>query len=1028
VHRCALFAGRFALLFLFWAGALAAIVPAQSIPPGTEQLRSGFLNPPTEAKARCYWWWLNGNTTAATITRDLEGMKAKGIAGAILVDADGSGQQGNVEVAEGPAMGSPEWLKLMVHALAEAKRLNLEISLSVASRWDVGILGGQTVTPEDAIKQLTWSRMQVAGGGERTVHIAAPLAFNGFYRPIAVLAYPLHHGAPLPGRQGSDRAAIPDLFFKTATFETGFSVPHEEKTLRTRASLPGEEDARMDEVVDLTAQMNAQGELRWKFPEGKWEVLAVGYTNTPKKLTDFGLRPHGLPLDPMSPVAFDHYWQQAVMPLLDAAKPYIGSSLRYLVSDSWESGGTNWTASFRDEFRRRRGYDPVPYLPIVSGRILGNREVSDHFLFDLRRTVADLITENCYDRFAEHAAQLGLGTHAESGGPHGAPIDALATFRKASFPQTEYWADSGWHRVADEERYFVKEAASAAHIYGKAFVAAEGPTSMHRNAWSEALASNVQPAIDRAYTEGLNRLFWHEFTSSPEKYGKPGQEYFAGTHLNPNVTWWPQAEPFLLSANRAQFLLQQGQPVSDLLYFYGNQVPGFVRVKNDDPARVLPGYDYDVTSEDALLSRMSRDGAGLLTPEGVRYRALALPANGKLSMDALKWVEKFVAEGGTVIGAKPSAPLGIVAAEALADYKRTTDAIWAGCTAASQKAAYGKGTIVCSSNAHSGLAALGVLPDFTYQTATADPRPVEDPVLDFVHRTASGAEVYFVRNTRASAVQATLTFRVEGRMPELWSPEEGSMAPVQLYRTTGDHRTEVPLSFPAYGSVFVVFAQPAGKHLTGLERDGVAVSPSIRQGSELFYSATGIQATVEGSYVATDSTAMQHTIKVAPDAAAARTNAWTLSFPSGWGAPSSVPVKSFHSWSESAQPGVRYFSGTATYRSQIKVATVPGELWLRLGDVREIATVRVNGKSAGTIWRAPYAVRIDALVTPGDNTVEIEVANLWPNRLIGDLQPGVTKRYTRTNNRAYRANSPLLPSGILAPVTVAPAVTLDWSK
>ena len=995
-----------------------------------QALHAGFLEPPQAAHARCYWWWLRGNTTAAAITRDLEAMKAKGIAGAILVDADGSGEQGNREVAEGPAIGSPAWNALYVHALAEAKRLGLEISLNVTSRWDVGIIGGQSVTPEDALKQLTFVRVAVNGGAERTVHLPQPAVINGFYRPVAVLAYPLHHGAALPGHEGSARVAIPDLLVKSATAETGFSMPREERVFHYRPSVAGEEDARVDEVVDVSTKVNAAGDLAWQFPEGKWEVLVVGCTDTPKKLLDTAERVRGLALDALSAEAFDHYWQQAVQPLLDAGKPYLGTSLRYLVTDSWEAGGANWTGNFRAEFRKRRGYDPIAYLPIVSGRILTSRDTSESFLFDLRRTVADLITENYYDRFAEHAARFGLGTHPESGGPHGAPIDALETFRSAAFPQTEYWVDSGWHRVSDDERFFVKEASSAAHIYGKPLVAAEGPTSMSRAAWSEALASNVQPTIDRAFTEGLNRLFWHEFTSSPEEAGKPGQEYFAGTHLNPNVTWWPQAAPFLRAINRAQYLLQQGQPVSDLLYFYGNQVPDFVRVKNDDPAHLLPGYDYDVTGEDALLKRMHLEHGDLVTPEGIRYRALALPSSGRISGEALNWVEQFVGAGGTVIGAKPTAPLGLTVPDALARYQGMAGAVWAGCTPGVVKANYGQGTVVCTGNAHAAFAALNIVPDFTYQPSTTDPHPVQNPLFDFVHRTASGAEIYFVRNTQPHAIEATLTFRVEGRTPELWSADDGSVVPVALYRATADHRTEIPLTFPAYGSIFVVFAQPAGQHLTTLERAGVTIYPAIHQGAEVFSSADGIAATVAGSYTATDSTGRRSAFTVASAHNSGHTAPWTLSFPSGWGAPASVAVKNFQSWTESTDPGVRYFSGTATYRTTLKLsaASLPSQLWLNLGEVREIATVRINGSQAGTVWRAPYAVRIDPLLHAGDNTVEIDVANLWPNRLIGDAQPGVTKRYTQTNNRAYRANSPLLPSGILRPVVVEPATRLDWNR
>jgi hypothetical protein len=757
-----------------------------------------------------------------------------------------------------------------------------------------------------------------------------------------------------------------------------------------------------------------------------------GYTDSAKHLTDTAGPELGLPLDALSAEAFDHYWHDAVTPLLDAAKPYIGTSLRYLVIDSWEAGGANWTAGFREEFQRRRGYDPAPYLPIVAGRILTSRDVSNRFLFDLRRTVADLIAENCYDRFAEHARKLGLGTHPEAGGPHGAPIDALENFRDSSFPQTEFWVESGTHRAAESERFFVKEASSAAHIYGKTFVAAEGPTSMKPAAWSESLGGDVQPAFDYALTEGLNRLFWHEFTSSPAESGVPGQEYFAGTHLNPNVTWWPQAGHFLQAFNRAQFLLQQGRPVSDLLYFYGDQVPGLVHLKSDDPAHLLPGYDYDEVNEDALLHRIQFQGSGLRTPEGIEYRALALPESGRISYPVLQWVERFVGQGGLVIGPKPAGPLGLIPPEQQANYARITAAVWAGCNHDAIKAYYGSGTIYCAPSARPALEAEGIAPDFSYRSDGESANAAGQPSFEYVHRRTAGAEIYFVRNTQQQEVHATLSFRVAGLVPELWAPDDGVTVPAPVYRVTKDGQTEVPLSFPAMGSVFLIFERPAAPHLVDLEKDGSSVFPSIRQGEGVFSSgAQGFVATTTGTYVVADSTGAKHAFTVAAsDLTAPAAATWTLSFPPGWGAPRQISLDRFQSWTESPDPGIRFFSGTAVYRSVLHIpsgfANARRQLWLELGSVREIATVVVNGREADTLWRQPFAARIDNLVHPGGNTVEIKVSNLWPNRLIGDLQPSAAQKFTHTNVRAYTKDSPLLPSGILGPVTLVVGSVLTW--
>ena len=451
---------------------------------GVAALRKGFEMPPAQARLRCYWWWLNGNTTAETITSNLEAMAAKGYGGVLLVDADGSNQEGNRQVAAGPEFGSPAWVKLYVHALKEAKRLGLEISLNITSGWN---LGGPGVKPEDGSKILTWTRQTAVAGPEQV--LKAPDAKNGFYRQIAVLAYPLQHGEALPGK-GSSRAAIQGLRFKTAAAETGFSM-EDLHLLSDVPAVAGEQDTELSQVVDVSDKSGVDGLLRWSPPVGMgtWEILRIGYTDSGVKVSTASGPWQGLAIDYMDHEAFDRYWNSVVEPLMAVSKPYLGKSLKYLVSDSWELGGTNWTWRFREEFKARRGYDPVPYLPVVAGRIVGSRELSDKFLADLRRTVGDLIVAEHYDVFAAHAKAYGLGIHPESGGPHGAPLDALETWRSAAFPQSEYWAENP-HRPTDPQRFFTKEAASAANIYGKPFVAQEGMTSMGPH-WSESLGKDL---------------------------------------------------------------------------------------------------------------------------------------------------------------------------------------------------------------------------------------------------------------------------------------------------------------------------------------------------------------------------------------------------------------------------------------------------------------------------------------------------------------------------------------------------------
>ena len=977
---------------------LLCVLPARA----QDDLVRGFQNPPATARLRCYWWWLNGHTDAATITHDLEQMAAMGYGGAILVDANGANQNGNDDVLAGPEFGSPAWTALYVHALKEAHRLGLEITLNITSGWN---LGGPSVQPQDASKLLTWSRDIVAPGQAAPAQLSTPPVTNGFYRRIAVLAYPLHQGAALAGAPGSKRSALRGLRYKSAAAELpNFSMPDADWLLTTQTPNVVDADTDLPQVIDITNDLDTQGHLHWSPPAHSntpWEILTLGYTDSDARVSTSSGAWQGLAIDYLDPRAFDLYWNTTVQPLLTAARPYVGSSLKYVATDSWELGGTNWTRAFRAEFIRRRGYDPVPWLPVVAGRIVNSRERSTLFLADLRRTVADLINTH-YDRMAARARLYGLGIQCESGGPHGAPLDALETFRSSSIPQTEYWAMSKQHRKADSERYFVKESASAAHIYGRPFSAAEGMTSIG-NHWSESIGMNLRPSFDQALTEGMNRLVWHEFTSSPSQLGLPGQEYFAGTHLNPNVTWWHVATPFFQYLNRSQFLMQQGLPVSDVLYYYGDNVPNFVRLKRDDPAKVLPGYDYDVTDTEALLQRLTFPGGILQTPEGIRYRALALPASRILPLTVLRWMQRYAEAGGTLIGQRPIRSQGIVSVSDDAQFQQLTNRMWTPCEAsATQHVALGKGSLYCTTTAHEALMQMALPPDFEER----HPAPL---TLDYIHRTTPTAEIYFVRNTLPTAVKTVAVLRIASAQPTFFHADTGLTEDTVRFTPTNDGRTSIPLTLGPYDSVFVVLRHTtAPRYLTAVTRDGQPVPD--------------LTANLPGTYQFTLSDGTNTTSRIAASQTLALTGPWTLSFPTGWGAPPQLQLSQLTSWTTSTDTGVRYFSGSATYHLTLQLtsaqATAFAHSTLDLGEVHEVAAVRINGISAGTLWKSPYRVTTAALLHEGENRIDIEVTNLWPNRIIGDAQPDVTHHYTWTNIRAYTKDSPLLPSGLLGPVNL----------
>ena len=935
-------------------------------------------------------------------------MRSKGFAGVLLVDANGSDQNGNENVAPGPEFGSPAWVRLYLHALKVAASLHMEVTLNITSGWN---LGGPDVTPAQASKLLTWSRTEVKVDGFKGV-LPMPPVKNGFYRQIAVLAYPLHHGTALPGRNGDGRSPIRSLREKSAAAETGMSMPASERLLVDAPEVAGEEDTRLSEIIDLSGQTDASGRLSWTPPgegaSGAWEILRIGYTDSDARVSTSSGAWQGLAIDYLDRGAFDTYWSKSVAPLLQAARPYLGSTLVNLATDSWEVGGTNWTERFRDEFRRRRGYDPLPYLPIVAGRIVQDRATSDQFLNDLRRTVGDLITDH-YDHFAECAHEYGLGVQAESGGPHGAPLDALETFRSSAIPQTEYWAPSREHRSTDEDRFFTKEAASAADIYGKPFAAEEGMTSLGPQ-WSESLATDLKPAFDRAVTEGMTRLVWHEFTSSPVSTGLPGNEYFAGTHVDDKITWWQQSSAFFAYLNRTQFLVQQGYSVDDVLYFYGDEVPNFVRLKLDDPAHVLPGYDYDVTDEDALLHSLSIRHGAIFSPAGNRYRILVMPDSRRLSLASLERIAEYVRQGGVVVGLAPVSLTGNVSNADSEKFAALTREMWGTCP--EQARSYGAGQVFCTANTRSVLAQLQVKPDFSESTSQ----------LDYAHRRRGNTDIYFVRNRGINPVETMAQFRVSGRTPEFWNAVDGTVVPQALYRMQ-DGVTDVPIHLGPYGSVFVVFPKPSGRQIAQATKDGrPAALLKVSASSDSSWSLPGASA---GTYRLRFADGLETTVAV-PETKIVDLPAseWTIAFQPGRGAPTQAqPLRAFTSWTESPDPGIRYFSGTAHYSTSVDLTSVnlgdvKGRVLLKLADVHEICTVRINGKDAGTIWAMPYELDVTEELKSGKNFIQLDVTNLWPNRIIGDAQPGNQHQYTHTNIRKYTKDSPLLLSGIIGPVVL----------
>jgi hypothetical protein len=936
-------------------------------------LATGFASPPNGARIRAYWWWLNGNVTSNAITRDLEEMKAKGWGGALICDAGGADQRGNDQVRHGPTFLTPEWRALYRHTLHEAGRLGLEMSLNIQSGWN---LGSPMVTADDANKKLVWSETTLTGGRRVSIALPKPQIRDDYYRDVCVLAF------PLKPRAGDKR---PDLLnWKSKTMQEALrfsgpnawflvnSAPDTSGLLEELPVTPGEEDTPAGDVLNLTDRIGVNGVLDWQAPAGEWQVLRFGCTiGDHARVSTHSEGWGGYAIDPLDAGAFNRYWDVVVEPLIKDAGAHAGKALRYLHTDSWEVDAFNWTPNLVSEFRRRRGYDPLPYFPTLAGRIVDNRKVSNRFLNDFRRTLGDLSAEH-FRLFSERAARHGLGIHPESGGPHFTPIDAQQCLEISDVPMSEFWAQSRSHRIDDITRLFVKQPASAAHVAGRRFVAAEGFTTVGPH-WQEAVWDNLKPSFDQAICEGLNRLVWHAFVCSPAEEGLPGIQYFAGTHMNPNTTWWDKSGPFIQYMNRCQWMMQQGLFVADACYYYGDHVPNYTQLKRSDPARVLPGYDYDAISAASLLGRSSVKDGRLVLPDGMSYRVLVLPNRPAISLPVLRKVRELVEAGVTIVGPPPVQTLSLAdQPKADAGIEQLADQLWGEVQAPDGRRNVGKGRVVWGKTAREVLLADGVKPDFEANGAE----------LDYTHRRDGAVEIYFVSSRANGSVQADCCFRVSGKAPELWDAVTGERRFAAAYEER-DGCTVVPLEFAPCGSWFVVFRRPAADHPATAKSNAAEFKPVMH---------------ITGS--------------------------WTVAFDPAWGGPASATFDKLESWTDRAEPGIKFYSGTATYRKTFelndasRITRHASRMYLDLGDLRELAEVKVNGQSCGIAWCPPFRVDISRALKPGPNELTVEVVNFWPNRITGDAGLPKEERLTRTNIRQLNQKTPLMKSGLFGPVTL----------
>jgi hypothetical protein len=984
------------LKFLLYCLFPVILFPACQPKTGSvENLKQGFLNPPDSARPGVYWYFMDGNVSKESITKDLEAMKQAGIGYVVYLEVNVGVPRGKVDFL------SEEWQDIFGHAVKECERLGIFITLGTGPGWCGS--GGPWVEGAQSMQHLVYSTAEVTGGGTQTIQLPKPAAripFFGewsltpelkersaaFYEDVAVLAFP--SGSTLIG---DDRTPGKDygylnmkeidekaLYYRRPASSADsvrqyLSMSYEAQT--------GDKAIEKNQVIDLSDKLQADGSLSWDVPQGKWTVMRFGSRNngaitrpapTPglgfeaDKFDTISIKAH---LDKFTGKLFQH---------IGFTKANPKGGLQMLHIDSWEMGAQNWTKHFREEFTKRRGYDPLPYYPLYAGHLVQNREESERFLWDLRQTAQELVIENHSGYIMKYAKRYGLGVSVE---PYDmTPMADLELAASCDMPMCEFWSLGGFNTSATPG-----EGASVAHLLGQPVVPAEAFTAAG-DGWRQHPAS-MKNQGEWAYAAGINRFVYHTFQHQALADSlRPGMTMGPyGVHWDRNQTWWPMSNAYHRYVARCQYLLQQGRTVADILYLAPEAAPFAFRAPisaytGNHPA--MPdrkAYNFDGCPPSMLYKAEVKDNQ-IVFPSGATYRILALPDFKTMTPALLKKITELVRDGASVIGLPPEKSPSLSNYPACDDELKTLiQELWGTGEVPETLTTrnFGKGKIIWGQDLQKKADNLYPHYDITAKIL-AEQTPEDfhtEGNIRYTHRTLDGADIYFVSNRSEKPVNEQCAFRITGKKPALWHPVTGQMRALPEYTEKGG-QTIIPLKFDVDEGYFIVFSDEAGKP------EGKTNFP---EKNVLF----------------------------------TLTNPWTVSFDPKWGGPESIVFEQLSDWSKNENPGIKYYSGTAFYKTHFDCPANEKTLYLDLGKVKNMARVKLNGKDLGIVWTTPWQVDITKAVKKGDNELEIEVVNLWPNRLIGDEQLSEgEKRYTFTTAKHYNKNSPLLESGLLGPVSI----------
>ena len=596
------------------------------------------------------------------------------------------------------------------------------------------------------------------------------------------------YNKPKPGTNVAEFALYTSSKINHAEEKAGFAAPYDMMKYVTADDpdpLP-----EIADVVDLTSMVDEKGLLKWDVPEGTWKVYRFGCSLTGKENGPAPKEATGLEVDKLNAEAVRDYMNEYINMYMEASGGMMGDhGLKYILIDSYEAECANWTRKMLEEFEARRGYSLLPWMPVLTGQIIGSAEKSEQFLWDWRKTLGELVSENLYGQVEKIAEEHGMKCYFEGHESQRVYItDGMDVKKYAAFPMAAIWTLDDKDELFNAYQCDIRESASVAHIYGQNIVAAESFTA--RGVPEKAYKyypGNLKTVADRELYYGLNRFVIHESAHQPLDDKRPGVGLLRfGQWFTRHETWAAQAKAWMDYLGRSSYMMQQGKYVADILYFYGedNCVVGLFQQNLPD---IPSGYSFDYASADVILNQITAKKGNLVTETGMTYKILAIDGNARsMSLPVLRKIAQLAKQGVTICGQVPEYQPSLSGDKA--EFDKLVAEVWGS----------GKKNVLGGKSAGEALAALGIKPDFM-----AD--DMEN--VRFVHRTLGGAEIYWVNNASDEAKHIKATFRTAGKKPELWHPETGQVE--QLSYLIKDGVTEVDLSLVERDAVFIVFCDKA---------------------------------------------------------------------------------------------------------------------------------------------------------------------------------------------------------------------------